>query len=330
LGHHRIAVIGCGAAGRMHVEAIVRSGDRPTVLIDPDPNQRAELVRLCPEAITASTPAQVGDAFDVAVVAAPDLHHRDLTVALLEAGKDLLVEKPMAPNRTEARAMVDAADRSGRVLAVAHVRRHLSVKAWAFDLLGSGALGAVKSVDVAQGGRNDWLAATSDYVEQAAGGVIADQGSHSLDLLTWWFGPMDVVACSDDARGGHEANASLDLVAGSVPIHVELSRISAKRNTIKVEAERGVLEVSLDHYQHRQLVASPTGVDAPPFEEVVQDLAGQFDRQWAAFKSALDGRWPSTLATGPDGAAIAAILEDCYEVRTTQEVWWMRSATERR
>jgi len=325
----------------MHVEALERAGLAPAALIDADPECRAALRRRWPAAVVATSPTEVLDAFDVAIVAVPDLLHPSVTIELLQADKDVLVEKVMAGTRAEADAMVAAARATGRLLAVAHVGRHLAVKSWAFDQLRSGVLGHVERVDASQGGRDDWTASSSGYVDQAAGGVIAGQGAHALDLLAWWFGTLAVVSCADDAHGGHEANATIELVTGNVPIHLELSRIRSNRNTIRVHTERGLLEVALDHYQPRQLLAVPDGLDIEPFTEpstepstdphtgTVDDLAGHFDRQLRAFTDALDGRWSPRLATGVEGAAVAALLEDCYVCRTPAEPWWMASATTR-
>ena len=310
----------------MHVGAMERAGLAPVALIDPDPARRALLGRPWPGITLASTPDEVMDRFDAVIVAVPDVLHRPLVIELLEAGKDVLVEKPMAGTRADADAMVATAETSGRMLAVAQVRRHLAVKPWAFEVIRSGALGPISQVVASDGGRDDWIATGPGYVDQALGGVIASSGVYTIDLLAWWFGPLEVRSCTDDARGWQEADATIELAAGDVPIHFELSRIRSKRNTVRVEGERGVLEVALDHFQPRQLVAVPDGLDVAPFAEVVDDLGVQFDRQLRAFRDALDGRWPPTLATAADGALIAAVVEDCYACRTLDEPWWMRSA----
>jgi predicted dehydrogenase len=322
----RVALIGCGGAGQLHADALERAGVSPAALIDPDPDRRALLGRPWPGAVLAASLEEIAGAFDVAIVAVPDRAHANVVIEVLQAGKDVLVEKPMAATRADARAMVAAAEAAGRVLAVAQVRRHLAVKAWAHDLLRSGALGAILDVDAAQGGRDDWIASGPGYVTQAAGGVVASSGVYTIDLLTWWFGPLEVRSCRDDAHGAQEAEAAIDLMAGTIPVHLELSRIRSKRNTIRVRTERGQLEVALDHYQPAQLVAVPEGLDVDPFVEVVDDLEGQFDRQLRAFAAALDGPWPTVLATGADGLAIAGVIEDCYSCRTFEEPWWMRSA----
>jgi predicted dehydrogenase len=325
----RIAVVGCGGAGQLHVDALSRAGIVPAALIDPDADRLARLGRRCPGAVLATSPHLVVDAFDTAIVAVPDREHAPMAIELLRAGKHVLVEKPMAGTRLEAEEMVAAADAAGRLVAVAHPRRHLPVWLWAHQVIRSGVLGTVERVDAAHGGRDDFVAASAGYVTGSAGGVIANQGAHTLDPLTWWFGPLTVVSCTDDARGGQEADASIELRAGDVPVHLELSRIRTLRNTVRICAARGLLEVALDHYQPRQLLAVPDGLDLPPFDGAVEDLAGQFDRQLRALTEALDGRWPEALPTGAQGVAVAGVIEGCYAVRSSSEPWWMRSSVER-
>jgi predicted dehydrogenase len=60
---------------------------------------------------------------DAAILAVPTIHHAEIGCALLEAGIDVLVEKPIAPTIDEANRLVDSADRCGRILQVGHLER---------------------------------------------------------------------------------------------------------------------------------------------------------------------------------------------------------------
>ncbi|WP_426570986.1 Gfo/Idh/MocA family protein [Aquihabitans sp. McL0605] len=322
----RVAIVGCGGAGRLHAEALTRAGLAPAVLIDPHAGRRSDLARSFPDAALGAEVGPALDAFDAAVVAVPDELHAPLAIELLAAGKDVLVDKPIAGTRAEAEAMAAAAAAAGRALAVGHVRRHLPVLGSTAALLRSGSLGKVLRVDAAHGGRDDWIATSSGYVVGAAGGVIANQGAHTIDVLAWWFGPLEVVSCVDDGHGGQEADATIELLAGDVPLHLQLSRIRSLRNTIRVHTERGLVEVALDHYQPAQVVSLPDGVDPALLHDDPLDLPDQFDRQLVAWSEALDGRWPPTLATPAQGIVVAALIEACHRVRTTDEPWWMTSA----
>ena len=119
----RIAVVGAGSFGRNHLRVIRESG-------------RAELVAVvdCDEARAQSAAAQFGGRaltrpeelaglVDAAIVATPTTIHAEVGCPLLEAGIDLLVEKPIAADLESGRRLVETARRRGRLLTVGHLER---------------------------------------------------------------------------------------------------------------------------------------------------------------------------------------------------------------
>ena len=92
-------------------------------MVDPSPEARALATSLAPGVPTfASIEAVLGDpSIEGAVVATPAETHADLCVALLEAGKDVLCEKPLALNYAAAKRAAEMADARGRVLMVGHL-----------------------------------------------------------------------------------------------------------------------------------------------------------------------------------------------------------------
>ena len=117
----RVAVIGAGSFGRNHVR-VVRESERAELAYVVDPN----LMRAGEHAGGAPTTADYRDVIgkvDAAIVAAPTVLHAEIGCALLEAGIDVLVEKPIASTLEEADRMIEAADRKGRILQVGHLER---------------------------------------------------------------------------------------------------------------------------------------------------------------------------------------------------------------
>ena len=84
---------------------------------------------------------------DLVVVATQDVDHLEPVVGFLEAGYDVLVEKPMAPTREDAEQMVLAAERTGRNLVVAHVLRYQTYTKQLLDLIQSGTIGDIVVID---------------------------------------------------------------------------------------------------------------------------------------------------------------------------------------
>lgn len=139
---------------------------------------------------------------DAVYLASPVALHASQAVASLEADKDVIVEKPAALDATAAAGAVDAARRGGKRFAVAYFRRFWPHFRRVKAALDAGELGDIVHVRLTY---QSWYRPESDdpkawrlRAEWSGGGVLADVGSHRLDLLTWWFGlPSSLVARVD-------------------------------------------------------------------------------------------------------------------------------------
>ena len=120
----KVGVAGVGVMGRNHARVLSDIRDfAVTAVFDPD-SATAEGVAGLYDA-TAFTTAEdfVAAGLDAAVVATPNRYHADLSVALLEKGVHVLVEKPIAATVADAQRMIDAARAANRVLMVGQVER---------------------------------------------------------------------------------------------------------------------------------------------------------------------------------------------------------------
>lgn len=136
---------------------------------------------------------------EVAVILAPHPFHAELTIACLEAGCHVLVEKPMAVEAREADMMVRAAERAGRLLAVNFQQRLRGEVLAAKHYVDKGGLARVQHIDITRA----WPR-TKAYYSSATwratwrgegGGVLLNQAPHDLDLLCYFMGlPERVVA----------------------------------------------------------------------------------------------------------------------------------------
>jgi predicted dehydrogenase len=117
----RTAVIGAGAFGRNHVRT-VRENPRAELKFVVDKN----LARAAEYAAGAIATANLEDIIghvDAAIVAVPTIAHCEVGCRLLEAGIDVLMEKPIAPTMEEANRLVETAARHGRILQCGHLER---------------------------------------------------------------------------------------------------------------------------------------------------------------------------------------------------------------
>jgi predicted dehydrogenase len=234
----RFGIIGIGGWALLHhVPNLSKAGKVEIVAIcrrDPQALAEAQAYLGVPEAYT-DWRAMLGESdLDAVLVTTPHHLHCEQSLAALERGLHVLVQKPMALTSKEAWTMVDAADRAGRVLTVAYNRRGDPRWRAAKRALAEGAIGQVRQVNVAMSCLRRWLWETEgahaqvpktfttmvrglfentgipdslgvDWGEeghwrrdpaQHGGGAFINMGIHWVDAALWLAGapPADVVA----------------------------------------------------------------------------------------------------------------------------------------
>lgn len=119
----RIAVIGAGQFGRNHCR-VVNQSERAALaaVVDLDAARAADAARASGAPALTSI-EKVAELADAAIVATPTVSHAEVGCRLMEAGLDVLVEKPVAPDLASADRLVETAARCGRVLQVGHLER---------------------------------------------------------------------------------------------------------------------------------------------------------------------------------------------------------------
>lgn len=119
----RVAVIGAGGFGKNHVRVVSENPRAQlTHVVDTDPVRAREQAALH-GATAAGSIGEILGKVDAAVVAVPTSLHAEIGCGLLEAGIDVLVEKPIAPTLGEADRLIAAAAGRGRILQVGHLER---------------------------------------------------------------------------------------------------------------------------------------------------------------------------------------------------------------
>ena len=191
----RAAVIGTGFVGPFHVDAIRRGGYGEVVALagSDAARTRARAAALGVERATTDIRELLDDpSIDVVHVCTPNRTHVELATAVLEAGKHLVLEKPVALDSDSARGLADLARRQARHAAVALTYRGYPMVRRARALVQAGEAGDIRLV---HGGYiQDWLAAPTDYnwrLEPDVGGAsraVADIGSHWFDTAEFITG----------------------------------------------------------------------------------------------------------------------------------------------
>src|SRR5580698_4481307 len=119
----RVAVVGAGVFGRHHLRVLSQSLNATLVgVVDAD-RERAAQAAAEHNCLTFATLGELKGEVDAAVVAVPTSLHAEVGCELLEAGIDVLVEKPIATNLASARRLVDTAAEHERILQIGHLER---------------------------------------------------------------------------------------------------------------------------------------------------------------------------------------------------------------
>jgi predicted dehydrogenase len=185
----RIAVAGTGFIGRVHAHAARVAGAHLVAVAASTPAsaERAAAELGAERAAASAEQLATADDVDVLHVCTPNDSHEPLAVAALEAGKHVVLEKPVALDAAGATRIAAVAAAAGRVVAVPYVYRYHPTARQARALVADGSLGTLRLLHGSY--QQDWLMSEGDTswrVDRAVGGpsrAFADIGSHWCDLV---------------------------------------------------------------------------------------------------------------------------------------------------
>lgn len=199
----RYAIVGTGARHAMFAQAISDTFAGSTELVglcDCNPVRLAHAVRSVGGQTGNGIATYGADEFErmlaeqrpgTVVVTVPDALHHDYIIRAMEAGCDVLTEKPMTTDLGRLRAILDARARTGRKVTVTFNYRYTPARTQLKDILLSGAIGTVTAVDFR------WhldRVHGADYfrrwhrLKANSGGLLVHKSTHHFDLLNWWLG----------------------------------------------------------------------------------------------------------------------------------------------
>lgn len=187
--HHtsRLGFLGMGLTGLQRMSAIVESGLATVAAIaDPMPEAVARAGQFVPQAIIVESLWDMLDLdLDGIVIATPGPMHALQAIAALEHGKSVFCHSPLARTAHEAARVVEVARTANRLLGVDSFYRFVGGTAQMQELIHSGALGCIYTVDLvfhdAYGPDKPWFYDPS----MGGGGCLMDLGTHLVDLALW-------------------------------------------------------------------------------------------------------------------------------------------------
>ncbi len=190
----RVCIIGCGGMARHHLRNMIKQAETTHIaaLCEPSPEQAALTQRMFTEAGLEAPPNQPDlekllneIPLDAAFIVSPHAYHHDQAKACLEAGLDVLLEKPMVMNAKEACSLIETRDRTGKILVVAFPGSLSPQIRTAARMLRSSELGTLLSISATTwqnwgpGTVNTWR----QQPEISGGGFLFDTGAHMLNTV---------------------------------------------------------------------------------------------------------------------------------------------------
>ncbi len=247
----RYGLIGAGVVAGMHLEAIAALDVELVGIAALDRAAAESRAREYGCRAFGGSDELLAQRLDVVIVGTPHPSHAELTIAALETGAHVLCEKPLAPEAREADEMIDAADRTGRLLGVCFQQRFRPVIAAARRLVADGRIGALLRVSIvdplyrpnayyrAAGWRGTW--------KGEGGGVLMNQAPHTLDLVCYLAGRPETVWGIAERRAQpmeteDTATALLSFAGGAVGT-LAVSTLEPGVQRIELVGDRGRLEI---------------------------------------------------------------------------------------
>jgi predicted dehydrogenase len=205
----RLGIVGTGAVAQLvHLPTCANRNDVEVVaLADTDEGKARALADRFDVSRVLSSDVLVQDTeVDAVVICTPNHLHESEAIAALEAGKHVLVERPLALTPEGCERVVAAANAAGRILQVGMNHRFRPDVAALRAFVAGGELGKIQAGRVAWMNRYVPLRPTTwrQRPEEAGGGALMDLGVQALDLLLWILGGPEIQRVAAELSGGDD------------------------------------------------------------------------------------------------------------------------------
>jgi len=234
---------------------------------------------------------------DIVYIATPPGSHMDYAMEIIEEGKPLYIEKPMARTWEECNIINAAAEKKGLPVFVAYYRRSLDYFKKVRSVIQEGDLGKILHINLQQ----YFAARHEDYESQnlpwrvipedAGGGYFHDMGCHALDILFYIFGdPLEVSGKISNMGNLYKPEDTLSanfILPGRLLVSASWSFVTPEpfqKDVVEVIAEKGKLKFSIFSFKpitlftgdHKETMAiiQPEHIQLPHIRSIVAELNG--------------------------------------------------------
>jgi predicted dehydrogenase len=311
----RFGIVGAGAVAQSYLQAFEHCDEAKIVGVADfriDAAERAAERMHCRSYDRTESMIEDCD-LDAAIVCTPPVTHPDICIQLLENRIHVLCEKPFSIDEQGAHTMLDAAQNACVKLTMASKFRYAKDVIRAKSIVASGVLGDLVLFENVFAHRVDMASRWNSQRDISGGGVLIDNGTHSVDLMRYFLGPLAEVHALEGRRSHGllvEETASLFVRSVSgVICSIDLSwSITKQRDSyLDIYGSRGALSIgwkksSYLDFSHGKWV---------PFGRGYNKLQA-FRSQIENFSRAIRDEEP-LLITGEDAIASVKIIESAYK-----------------
>ncbi|MSP12801.1 MAG: Gfo/Idh/MocA family oxidoreductase [Chloroflexi bacterium] len=259
-----IGVIGAGMVSQVHVKTCLQHSQVGSIsLAESDAMSRQKVSQEFPlRRIESDYRTLLDDpTIDVIDICLPHDLHYPVALEAFAAGKQVITEKPISNTLAEADGMIKAAEQAGRRFYISLNQRFLPVHREVQRILKEGVIGAPVMGNLTIAGTElDRMRRADNWkgtFGRAGGGVLADSGTHVIDLAHYWFGAPQSVVCDlgrhvVEAANKAEDTAALVLTYPRLTLVVALTYAAAGQpwaETRQLWSEDGSIHVRLEDAQ---------------------------------------------------------------------------------
>jgi predicted dehydrogenase len=320
----RFALVGAGGIAQSYVE-VFRGCASARVVAVADP--RLDVARAAAAGLGCQAFASLDDLLDgvdvdAALVCTPPVTHVDICLHLLSRGIPVLCEKPLTLDLSSARKLLERSEETGVLLTMAAKFRYVDDMIRAKSIVDSGILGEIVLFENVFASRVTMAGRWNADPETSGGGVLIDNGTHSVDVARYFLGPISEVMAVEGKRVQQlpvEDTARLfvlssDRVHGTIDLSWSLDK--EVDSYIEIYGSNGTITVGWRESRYRQ-ASSPDWVRFGSGYDKIDAMR----RQVANFCGALHGR-EQLLITAEDALASVAVIEAAYA--SMAEDHWFR------
>ena len=246
------------------------------------------------------------------VVCTPPVTHPEVSIYFLNRKVHVLCEKPLSIDTPNARLMLDVARENGVTLTMATKFRYVDDVVRAKSIVTSGILGEIVLFENAFTSRVDMSSRWNSNPAISGGGVLIDNGTHSVDLMRYFLGPLEDVQVVEGKRSQglaveetvHIFVRSTSGVMGAIDLSWSINK--ELESFINIYGSRGTVSVGWKESKYRQSSSREWVVFGKGYDKV-EAFRNQIDN----FSRAIIGE-EALLVTPEDALASVEVVEAAY------------------